>query len=47
MFVMPKGWAGIRDIRERMKKQHIKIGEPNAEPARFNGSYDPRRRWHA
>lgn len=31
-FVMPKGFTGIWDIRERMKKQHIKIGDPNAKP---------------
>lgn len=31
-FVMPKGFTGIWDIRERMKKQHIKIGDPNARP---------------
>lgn len=31
-FVMPKGWTGVWDIRERMKKQHIKIGDPNAKP---------------
>lgn len=31
-FVMPKGWAGIWDIHERMKKQYIKIGDPNTKP---------------
>ena len=30
-FVMPKGFTGVWDIRERMKKQHIKIGDPNAK----------------
>ncbi|MEM9629201.1 MAG: cupin domain-containing protein [Pseudomonadota bacterium] len=29
-FVMPKGWTGIWDIRERMKKQMVQIGDPNA-----------------
>jgi len=31
-FVMPKGWTGIWDIRERMKKQMVQIGDPNAKP---------------
>lgn len=31
-FVIPKGFTGIWDIRERMKKQHIKVGDPNAKP---------------
>jgi uncharacterized cupin superfamily protein len=31
-FVMPKGWTGIWDIREHMKKQMVQIGDPNAKP---------------
>lgn len=31
-FVMPKGWTGIWDIQERMKKQMVQIGDPNAKP---------------
>ena len=31
-FVMPKGWTGIWDIQERMKKQMVQIGDPNAVP---------------
>jgi len=31
-FVMPKGWTGIWDIRERMKKQMVQIGDPTAQP---------------
>jgi len=31
-FVMPKGWTGIWDIRERMKKQMVQIGDPTAKP---------------
>lgn len=31
-FVIPKGFTGIWDIRERMKKQHIKVGDPKAKP---------------
>ena len=31
-FVMPKGWTGIWDIRERMKKQMVQIGDPAARP---------------
>ena len=31
-FVMPKGWTGIWDIRERMKKQMVQIGDPAAKP---------------
>lgn len=31
-FVMPKGWTGIWDIRERMKKQMVQIGDPTARP---------------
>jgi len=30
-FVMPKGFTSIWDIRKRMKKQHIKGGDPNAK----------------
>ncbi|MDJ0511978.1 MAG: cupin domain-containing protein [Methyloceanibacter sp.] len=30
-FVIPKGFTGIWDVQERMKKQHIKIGDPRAE----------------
>ena len=30
-FVIPKGFTGIWDIRERMKKQHVKIGDPRAK----------------
>ncbi|MFA9475256.1 MAG: cupin domain-containing protein [Filomicrobium sp.] len=30
-FVMPKGFTSIWDTRERMKKQHIKVGDPNAK----------------
>ncbi len=30
-FVVPKGFTGIWDIRERMKKQHVKIGDPRAK----------------
>jgi len=30
-FVIPRGFTGIWDIRERMKKQHIKIGDPRAK----------------
>ena len=29
-FVIPKGFTGIWHVRERMKKQHIKIGDPAA-----------------
>lgn len=31
-FVMPKGWTGIWDIREDMKKQMVQIGDPQARP---------------
>ena len=31
-FVMPKGWTGIWDIQERMKKQMVQIGDPTARP---------------
>jgi uncharacterized cupin superfamily protein len=31
-FVMPKGWTGIWDIREHMKKQMVQIGDPDAKP---------------
>lgn len=31
-FVMPKGWTGIWDIRERMKKQMVQIGDSTAKP---------------
>ena len=31
-FVMPKGWTGIWDVRERMKKQMVQIGDPTARP---------------
>ncbi|WP_298920734.1 cupin domain-containing protein [uncultured Roseobacter sp.] len=31
-FVMPKGWTGIWDVRERMKKQMVQIGDPTAVP---------------
>jgi len=31
-FVMPKGWTGIWDVQERMKKQMVQIGDPNAKP---------------
>lgn len=31
-FVMPKGWTGIWDIKERMKKQMVQIGDPGAKP---------------
>jgi uncharacterized cupin superfamily protein len=31
-FVIPKGFSGIWDIRERMKKQMVQIGEPQAKP---------------
>lgn len=31
-FVMPKGWTGIWDIQERMKKQMVQIGDPTAKP---------------
>jgi len=30
--VMPKGWTGIWDIRERMKKQMVQLGDPTAKP---------------
>lgn len=30
-FVIPKGFTGIWDVRERMKKQHIKVGDPDAK----------------
>ena len=26
-FVIPKGWSGIWDVRERMKKQIVRIGD--------------------
>ena len=29
-FVIPKGWSGVWDVQERMKKQIVRIGE--AEP---------------
>ncbi len=31
-FVMPKGFSGLWDIRERMKKQMVQIGDPTAKP---------------
>ena len=31
-FVMPKGFSGLWDIRERMKKQMVQIGDPTARP---------------
>jgi len=31
-FVMPKGWSGIWDIQEPMKKQMVQIGDPSAKP---------------
>jgi len=31
-FVIPKGFSGIWDIRERMKKQMVQIGDPTAKP---------------
>lgn len=30
-FVMPKGWTGVWDIHERMKKQFVKVGEISAD----------------
>ncbi|MGH1478711.1 MAG: cupin domain-containing protein [Geminicoccales bacterium] len=31
-FVMPRGWTGIWDIRERMKEQMVQVGDPTAKP---------------
>lgn len=31
-FVMPKGWTGIWEVREHMKKQMVQIGDPEARP---------------
>lgn len=31
-FVIPKGFSGVWDIRERMKKQMVQIGDPTARP---------------
>ncbi|MEM8957990.1 MAG: cupin domain-containing protein [Pseudomonadota bacterium] len=31
-FVIPKGFSGIWDIREHMKKQMVQIGDPAARP---------------
>lgn len=31
-FVIPKGFSGIWDIREHMKKQMVQVGDPNAKP---------------
>lgn len=31
-FVMPKGWSGIWDVQEHMKKQMVQIGDPTAKP---------------
>lgn len=31
-FVIPKGFSGIWDVRERMKKQMVQIGDPMARP---------------
>lgn len=31
-FVMPKGWTGIWEVREHMKKQMVQIGNPKARP---------------
>jgi uncharacterized cupin superfamily protein len=31
-FVIPKGFSGIWDIRARMKKQMVQIGDPSAKP---------------
>lgn len=30
IFVMPKGFTGIRDVREPMKKVIVKVGHPTA-----------------
>lgn len=32
-FVIPKGFSGTWDIRERMKKQMVQIGDPTAQPS--------------
>lgn len=31
-FVIPKGFSGTWDIRERMKKQMVQVGDPTAKP---------------
>ncbi len=31
-FVIPKGFSGVWDIRERMKKQMVQVGDPTAKP---------------
>ncbi|MCR9088943.1 MAG: cupin domain-containing protein [Rhodobacteraceae bacterium] len=31
-FVIPKGFSGIWDVREHMKKQMVQIGDPDARP---------------
>lgn len=31
-FVMPKGWSGIWDVQEAMKKQIVQVGDPIAKP---------------
>jgi uncharacterized cupin superfamily protein len=31
-FVIPRGFSGVWDIQERMKKQMVQIGDPTAKP---------------